>query len=91
MLEAGVPITEVAPLVGHRDIQTTYSTYMHLADKTLQKAAMRHPMVRKNVDPSEILKSIKETIESLHLESDSRFIYQLIEDGISISLKIKTK
>lgn len=26
MLEAGVPITEVASLVGHKDIQTTYST-----------------------------------------------------------------
>ena len=39
MLEAGVPITEVAMLVGHKDIRTTYSTYMHLADKTLEKAA----------------------------------------------------
>ena len=77
LLEAGVPITEVASLVGHKDIQTTYSTYMHLADKTLQRAAMRHPAVRQNVNPNEILESINENIESLHLEFDFRFKYSL--------------
>lgn len=81
MLEVGVPITEVATLVGHKDIQTTYDTYMHLADKTLQRAAMRHPMVRKNINPAEIIKSVKETIENLHLESDSRFTYSIVEEG----------
>lgn len=91
MLEAGVPITEVATLVGHKDIQTTYSTYMHLADKTLEKAAMRHPMVRKNVDPKEILKTIKENFESLHLEGDSRFIYNISEAGKSLKFSISIR
>ncbi|KKU88691.1 MAG: Tyrosine recombinase XerD [Candidatus Gottesmanbacteria bacterium GW2011_GWA2_47_9] len=90
MLEAGVPITEVASLVGHKDIQTTYDTYMHLADKTLQRAAMRHPMVRKNINPTEIIKSVKETLENLHLETDSRFRYQISEkdDGIRFELLV---
>lgn len=89
MLEAGVPITEVASLVGHKDIQTTYNNYMHLADKTLQKAAMRHPMVRKNVDPEEIIKSVKEILEGFHFEKDSRFKYSLVEkDGKSIIFRI---
>lgn len=81
MLEAGVPITEVATLVGHKDIQTTYDTYMHLADKTIQRAAMRHPMVRKNINPTEIIKSVKETIENLHLDEDGRFNYSITEEG----------
>lgn len=88
MLEVGVPITEVATLVGHKDIQTTYDTYMHLADKTLQRAAMRHPMVRKNINPKEIIKSVKETIENLHLDNDSRFNYTITEEGNRLSFTL---
>ena len=91
LLEAGVPITEVASLVGHKDIQTTYSTYMHLADKTIQKAAMRHPLVRKNVNPAEIVRSVKEMIENYHLETDSRFIFSIGESGNSLNFSLKLK
>ncbi len=91
MLEAGVPITEVAPLVGHKDIQTTYSTYMHLADKTLERAAMRHPMVRLNVDPKEVIKSLKETVESLHLENDPRFSFSISEKNGDLSFSLSLK
>lgn len=90
MLEAGVPITEVATLVGHKDIQTTYSTYMHLADKTLEKAAMRHPMVRKNVDTREIIRELREAIENFHLENDTRFNLSISEGNGNLILKIKT-
>lgn len=88
MLEADVPITEVATLVGHKDIQTTYDTYMHLADRTLQRAAMRHPMVRKNIDTVEIIKSVKETIESLHLNTDRRFHYSITDEGNRLSFTL---
>jgi len=89
LLEAGVPITEVASLVGHKDIQTTYSTYMHLADKTLQRAALRHPSVRKNVDPKEFIKNLKENIENYHFEQDSRFDFSLIEENNILIIKLK--
>ncbi len=87
MLEAGVPITEVATLVGHKDIRTTYSNYMHLADKTLQKAAMRHPLVRKNVDPQEIIRDLKESLEKFQLEKDSRFRFSISQDSNSIKFE----
>lgn len=90
MLEAGVPITEVATLVGHKDIQTTYSTYMHLADKTLQRAALRHPAVRKNVDPKEIIKEVKGILENLHFENDQRFNYSIQESENGIEFILKT-
>ena len=91
MLESGVPITEVASLVGHQDIQTTYSTYMHLADRTLQKAAMRCPLVRGNVNPTEIVKTVKETLENLQLENDSRFIFSLSETSNGLEFSLQTK
>ncbi len=91
LLEVGVPITEVASLAGHKDIQTTYSTYMHLADKTLQRAAMKHPLVRRNVDPQEIIKSIKETLENFHLEIDPRFNYTITEQGNKLQFELTVK
>lgn len=89
LLETGVPITEVATLVGHRDIQTTYSTYMHLADQTLKKAALRNPLIRRNVDPKYMLETIKETLKNYHLEEDDRFEYSYNEKNNSFMLSIK--
>lgn len=86
-LEVGVEIQVVANLVGHADIQTTYKNYMHLADQTRRKAAMRHPLVRKNIGEQEILKQIEEFIEGYHLNQDKRFSYSITEKGISVSLK----
>ncbi len=91
MLEAGVPITEVATLVGHKDIQTTYSTYMHLADKTLERAAMRHPMVRQNVDPQSVLEELKELVGNFHLEKDKRFEYSIREHQGRISVEVNIR
>lgn len=88
MLEADVPIPQVATLVGHKDIQTTFETYMHLADKTLEKAAMRHPMVRRNVDTSEIMQSVKETLSKFHLEGDQRFTYSLSESSGKLTFEL---
>ncbi len=91
MLEAGVPITEVAMLVGHKDIQTTYSTYMHLADKTLERAAMRHPMVRRNIDPKEVIREIKEVLENFHLEKDPRFKYIVSQGDERLNFELTVK
>ena len=88
LLEAGVPITEVAMLSGHRDIQSIYGTYMHLADKTLERAAMRHPMVRKNIDPKVIIRDIKEYMEGQHLENDNRFTYHIVDEGGKLGVEI---
>lgn len=89
MLEAGVPITEVATLVGHKDIQTTYSTYMHLADKTLELAAKKHPVCRKFVPTGQIIKSIREYLNNYHLDEDSRFKYKLYESAGTLKIIIK--
>lgn len=89
LLESGVPITEVATLVGHKDIQTTYDTYMHLADQTLRKAAMRHPLVRQNVDPKYLLDSLREVFTNYHLESDKRFKYSVKTENKSLFIGVE--
>lgn len=71
---AGVDIAMVATLLGHKDIRTTFETYVHLADDTLKIAAMRGPMVRQYADPKDIMKAIKQIIEGFHLDEDPRFI-----------------
>ena len=39
LLAAGVPITDVAVWMGHRDIATTFATYSHLIPSAAPKAA----------------------------------------------------
>jgi integrase/recombinase XerD len=91
LLGAGVPITEVASLVGHKDIQTTFDTYMHLADETLKKASMRHPLVRNNINPVEIIRLAKETINNLRLSDDKRFNYLVTETEGKLYFEISIK
>jgi site-specific recombinase XerD len=88
MLEEGVPETQVASLGGWKDIQTLYDTYMHLADKTLQRAAMRHPSVRKNLAPIETIKQLKEILDNLHLNEDPRFRFSLLEEGSMLKFEL---
>jgi len=91
LLMSGVDITMVATLLGHRDVQTTYDTYVHLADDTLKKAAMRNPLVRQYVNPSEIIRTIRDTIESFHLGDDTRFDYKISESGDKINFELAVK
>lgn len=88
MLEAGVPETQVASLGGWKDIQTLYETYMHLADKTLERAAMRHPMVRKNVSPLETIKQVKEMLENFHFDNDPRFKFSILQEDNKLKVEL---
>lgn len=79
LLVTGVDIAMVATLLGHRDIKTTFETYVHLADETLKKAAMRSPLVMQYVEPAQIMENIKDVISKFHLEKDNRFSYEFFE------------
>ncbi len=91
LLISGVDITMVASILGHRDIQTTYQNYVHLADETLKKSIYRHPLVRKNIDPKEIIRMIREAIASLKVDTDNRFNYTLREGSKSLQFCIKIR
>jgi len=91
LVVAGVDIAIVATLLGHKDIKTTYETYVHLADDTLRKSALRNPLLRKFVQPSELIKMLKDTLESYHLGDDKRFEFQISETDNSLQFKLKAR
>jgi len=78
-------------LLGHRDVQTTFDTYVHLADETLHRASMRNPLVRQFVSPSETLLTVKDVIENLRLLQDERFEYKLIVEDNQLQFMLKVK
>lgn len=81
----------VAAILGHKDIQTTFNNYVHLADETLKKAMYRHPLIRKNVDPREILKMIEDLINGFKIDTDERFSYKFQKGPKSLSFKLFAK
>lgn len=90
LLRQDVSVMKVAQIVGHAKVATTQQ-YTHLIIKDLQKAILRHPLIRKHRKPEEILQSIKETFEGLKIQDDPRFKYQLTETSDSVSIDISLR
>lgn len=91
LLMSGVDLTMVASILGHKDIQTTYENYVHLADETLKKATYRHPLVRQHVDPREIIKMMEELINGFKIDTDERFNYNFQKGPNSLSFNLFVK
>ena len=91
LLTSGVEITRVASILGHKDIQTTFSNYVHLADDLIRKATYSHPLIRASVAPAEILRIIKESIQSLRLDGDRRLSYSFVDNGNDLSFTVKIR
>ncbi len=88
LLRAGVDITIVSTLLGHKDIRVTYETYIHLADTTLQSATKKHPLLRKYVTASEIIDEFKKQVDTFSFEKDKRFNFQILQSSNGIELKL---
>ena len=91
LLMSGVDLTMVASLLGHKDIQTTYENYVHLADETLKKATYRHPLVRQHIDPKEIIKMMEELINGFKIDTDERFNYKFERGSNSLAFTLFVK
>jgi integrase/recombinase XerD len=88
LLSQGVGIDQVAKLIGHKDIQTTYNNYAHLADEILRRANDFHPLVRQNIDPKEYLYIVTEMLKSYRLDRDKRFVTEFVESSAGIRLEV---
>lgn len=89
LISRGVPITVVAMIAGHKNIEQT-NKYTHLASDLARKALYNHPLLRPKIDPIEIIRGIKETIKSLNLDSDPRLRYSLKDqDGTRLELVVE--
>jgi integrase len=91
MYEAGVEIATLAKLLGHRDVQTTFDTYVHLADELLKRASMRNPLVRQYVSPSDTLRTVEDVINNLGLSQDERFEHKLHTENGFIQFELRVK
>lgn len=86
LLQSGADITIVSKLLGHKDIRVTYETYIHLADKTLQKAVRKHPLLRKYENPQDRIDEFLELLNKFKFGTDSRFNFKINGDNNSYSI-----
>lgn len=84
-------ITIVASILGHKDIQTTYQTYVHLDTETLERNTQRLPLLRKYVLPREIMREIKTFVDDYRLSDDERFSYNVSIGDKGLEIKIKSR
>lgn len=87
----GVPIEQVATILGHKEISTTYKNYIHLADQQIRKAMYRHTLFKKASPPNEVIQGLVEAFKSFKLDTDTRFIYQLEEGVGKLNLQLFVK
>lgn len=91
LLTSGVEITYVASLLGHKRVQTTYESYVHLADSKRKQAMFLHPLIRKGSNTKTVINTIKANLQNFRLENDDRFNYQISEENGSLSFKLESK
>lgn len=83
-------IAMVATILGHKDIQTTYDTYVHLDTEGIQRATNRHPLMSQYTPTKEALQNYRVAIDNLRIADDNRFQYSVsfTGNGLEISIKI---
>jgi len=83
-------IAMVATILGHKDIQTTYDTYVHLDTEGIQRATNRHPLMSQFTPTKETLQNIKMAIDNLRVADDNRFQYKVSIADNELIVAIKT-
>lgn len=83
-------IAMVATILGHKDIQTTYDTYVHLDTEGIQQATNRHPLVSPYIPPKEKLQNIKKVIDTLRISEDKTLQCNVSITDSKLSIVIKT-
>ena len=87
MLEADVNIHKLAKLLGHSIKQTAH--YEHLTTKDICSAILKHPLIRKNANPDDIIKDIKEYVEGYQLEKYDNIKCTLMYTNHELTIKIR--
>jgi integrase len=87
LLSEGSDLFATQHIVGHHDIRTT-AHYYHLDLKAMKRAQEKHPIIRKETSPNNILQAIRESIKSFGLEHDGRFKFYLSESNLTLKMEI---
>lgn len=83
-------IAMVATILGHKDIQTTYKTYVHLDTEGIQRATNRHPLMSQYIPTKEALQNLKVAIDNLNIATDNRFQYNVSVTDNELTVSVKT-
>lgn len=83
-------IAMVATILGHKDIQTTYDTYVHLDTEGIQRATNRHPLMSQFTPTKETLQNLKMAIDNLRIADDTRFQYKVSISDNELMVSVKT-
>ena len=83
-----VSVLQIAKIVGHHDVKTTYQTYSHLLIEDLRNTQSYHPLCREEATIESISKKIKDFTNNL-IDKD-KYIIQITE-GVDFQLKLAHK
>lgn len=89
LLRHGAKIQEVARLLNHKDIQTTYQHYDHVQSEELQKVSYRHPLNRDSAPDELIFEFIKEDILSYGIEKHPNIVLEQGDDYIMVRKRVE--
>lgn len=76
-------------ILGHKDIQVTYDTYVHLDTEAIQRATNRHPLMKNYITVDEAVQNLRNTLEDLKIGDDKRFNPQIIINEEELVLRVK--
>lgn len=83
-------IAMVAKILGHRDVQTTYETYVHFDTESIQQATNRHPLMSQYIPTKQVLQNYKRAIDNLRINDDKRLKYEIFISDKDLTIRIKT-
>ena len=86
MLENGVDISDVAVIVGHRDIQSTM-TYKHNLMGHYSQVILCHPLLRERLTLTTIQKRVTEYVD--RLVDHTKYTINIVQSGVEFKLNIK--
>lgn len=91
LIMAGVPIEIVSQILGHAEVSTTFSNYVHLKDEQLRNAMFQMPFYKENTPPKLIIDNLLRVIKGLKLDQDYRFNFKIEEMSNELSFRLSIR
>lgn len=86
--ESNSDVFNVAALLGHERLETTFKNYYHSNSTKLNNTVRKLPWVLSHSSPYEKLKALAEMNRKFGLEKDNRFYYRVSETSRSFDLHV---
>ncbi len=88
LLRKGVPIEQVSAMLGHSNIQLTYSYYQHLLPNDFSLHMAKQTIVRERMPTATIFETVIKAVESTGVTKDARFQHLIKQEGKTLVIQI---